>query len=146
MTYPRRLQIVHWSVALLVTCQLAIAVVLTQLRSLEYGQLVLELHRQLGLVILLLIVYRVTFGRRDAPARDKSSTLPGWQHAIAVLVHRLFLFLLVAQPVLGIFVAWGRGDTLNLFGLVHVSPPWEISDVARERLMTVHTGVALLLF
>jgi methyl-accepting chemotaxis protein/cytochrome b561 len=146
MTYPRRLQIVHWTVALLVTCQLAIAVVLTQLRSLEYGQLVLELHRQLGLVILLLILYRVTFGRRDAPAREKSSTLPGWQHAIAALVHRLFLFLLVAQPVLGIFVAWGRGDTLSLFGLAHVSPPWEISDVARERLMTAHTGVALLLF
>src|SRR5262245_22071116 len=105
MTYPRRLQIIHWSVALLVTCQLAIAVVLTQLRSLEYGQLVLELHRQLGLVILLLIGFRLTVGLRDAPARDKSSTLPGWQHAAATLVHRLLLLLAVAQPVIGIFVA-----------------------------------------
>src|SRR3569833_687016 len=145
MTYPRRLQIVHWSVALLATCQLAIAVVLTQLRSLEYGQLVLELHRQLGLVILALIVYRITFGRRDVPAREKSSSLPGWQHASAGLVHRLFLFMLVAQPVVGIFVAWGRGDTISVFGLVHASPPWEISDAAREHLMTAHAGVAIAL-
>jgi cytochrome b561 len=47
---------VHWAIAILVTCQLAIAVVLTQLRSLAYGQLVLSLHRQLGLLILLLVV------------------------------------------------------------------------------------------
>jgi methyl-accepting chemotaxis protein/cytochrome b561 len=146
MTYSRRLQIIHWSVALLVTCQLAIAVVLTQLRSLEYGQLVLELHRQLGLVILMLILFRVTVGWRDAPARDKSSTLPGWQHGAAALVHRLFFFLLVAQPIVGIFLAWGRGDTVGFFGLLHVSPPLEISDAARERLMTLHTGVAILLF
>src|SRR3954470_2027700 len=104
MTYPRRLQIVHWSVALLVTCQLAIAVVLNQLRSLEYGQLVLELHRQLGLVILLLMVFRVTVARGDASTLQRSSSIPGWQEAAATLVHRLFLLLLVAQPVVGIFV------------------------------------------
>src|SRR3954470_4158972 len=105
MTYPRRLQIVHWSVALLVTCQLAIAVVLTQLRSLEYGQLVLELHRQLGLVILMLVVFRLTFARGEAPPRDEKSPLPGWQHASAAAAHSLMLLLLVAQPIIGIFLA-----------------------------------------
>ena len=34
MTYPRPLRAIHWGIALLVTCQLALAVVLTQLRSL----------------------------------------------------------------------------------------------------------------
>jgi cytochrome b561 len=59
MTYPRPLRVVHWSVASLVTCQLALAVVLSQLRSLSYGQMVLSLHRQLGLLILLLVAARM---------------------------------------------------------------------------------------
>jgi len=35
--YPRPLQSIHWVVALLVMAQLAIATVLTQLRSLAFG-------------------------------------------------------------------------------------------------------------
>jgi methyl-accepting chemotaxis protein/cytochrome b561 len=146
MTYPRRSQLIHWTVALLVTSQLAIAVVLTQLRSLEYGQLVLELHRQLGLVILMLVVYRLVFARGEAPPRDEGSPLPGWQHAAAAVAHSLMLLLLVAQPIIGIFLAWGRGDSIGILGLVHIAPPWEMADVTRERVMAAHTVVAILLF
>ena len=146
MNYPRPLRVVHWTVAILVTCQLAIAVVLTQLRSLAYGQLVLSLHRQLGLVILLLILARFVIARRHKPPSGYTNSLPTWQVRAAGLVHRLFLVLLVAQPVIGIFVAWGRGDTVGILGLLQIGAPWEISDTARERLMIAHTATAILLF
>jgi methyl-accepting chemotaxis protein/cytochrome b561 len=146
MTHPRPLRWVHWAIAVLVTCQLAIAVVLTQLRSLAYGQLVLSLHRQLGLVILLLVVARFIVIRSHRAAADFSSALPSWQLRAAAIVHGAFYVLLVAQPVIGILVAWARGDSVGLFGVAQVSPPFEISDALRERLMTAHASTALLLF
>src|SRR5262249_20390116 len=106
MSYPRPLRMVHWAIAILVTCQLAIAVVLTQLRSLEYGQLVLSLHRQLGLVILLLVVGRLFLIRRQLDSAALSSGLPTWQICAATLVHGAFYMILVAQPVVGMLVAW----------------------------------------
>jgi len=90
MTHPRPLRVVHWAIAILVTCQLAIAVVLTQLRSLAYGQLVLSLHRQLGLVILLLVVARFLVIRSHRAPADVASALPSWQLRAAAIVHGAF--------------------------------------------------------
>jgi methyl-accepting chemotaxis protein/cytochrome b561 len=146
MTYPRPLRLVHWTVAALVTCQLALAVVLTQLRSLSYGQLVLSLHRQLGLVILLLVIARLVMSRRHKVPSYSSSGLPSWQVRAAALVHGGFLVLLMAQPVIGILLAWARGDTVGLLGLVQVAAPMEMSDSLRERLMTLHAVLAVALF
>ena len=146
MTYSRPLRLIHWTVAILVTCQLALAVVLTQLRSLSYGQLVLSLHRELGLVILLLVVARLVMSRWHKAPSYPSSSLPTWQVRAATVVHIAFHVLLVAQPVVGILVAWGRGDAISLLGLVSIAAPMEISDTLREQLMSVHVVVAVLLF
>jgi methyl-accepting chemotaxis protein/cytochrome b561 len=146
MSYSRPLRMVHWAIAVLVTCQLAIAVVLTQLRSLGYGQLVLSLHRQLGLVILFLVVARLILIKRQQDPDSLSTGLPSWQIRAAALVHGAFYVILLAQPIIGIFVAWGRGDAVGLLGLVKIAPPVEISDSVREHLMTGHTVTAILLF
>ena len=146
MTYPRPLRLVHWTVAALVTCQLALAVVLTQLRSLSYGQFVLSLHRQLGIVILLLVLARLVMSRRHKVPSYSSSGLPSWQVRTAALVHGAFIVLLMAQPVIGILLAWARGDAVGLLGIVQVASPMEMSDSTRERLMTVHAVTAVVLF
>jgi methyl-accepting chemotaxis protein len=146
MSYPRPLRVVHWSLAGLVTSQLALAVVLTQLRSLSYGQMVLSLHRQLGLVILLLVVTRLVMSWWYKAPRHADSNLPPWQVLAAAVVHATFYLLLVAQPAIGILLAWARGDTIGLLGLVQIAAPMELSDATRERLMTVHAVTAVLLF
>jgi methyl-accepting chemotaxis protein/cytochrome b561 len=144
MNYPRPVRWIHWSLAILVTLQLAIAVVLTQLRSLAYGQFVLALHRQLGLVILLLVVARL-FLKQETPALAPG-TLPMWQLRAAGIVHRLFIVFLLLQPLMGILVAWARGDAVGLLGLMQIHSPFDISDAARERLTTAHEVTAALLF
>jgi methyl-accepting chemotaxis protein/cytochrome b561 len=146
MTYPRPLRLVHWTVAAFVTCQLALAVVQTQLRSLSYGQFVLSLHRQLGLAILVLVVARLVMSRWHKVPSYTSTGLPPWQVRTAALVHGSFIVFLLAQPVIGILLAWARGDSVGLLGLVQVSPPLEMSDAARERLMTIHAVAAVGLF
>ena len=146
MTYPRPLRWLHWTIAALVTCQLALAVVLTQLRSLSYGQFVLSLHRQLGLVILLMVIARLVMSRWHKVPSYRSSGLPPWQVRTAALMHGGFVLLLMAQPAVGILLAWARGDTVGLLGFVQVAAPMEMSDSSRERLMTVHAVTAVVLF
>jgi methyl-accepting chemotaxis protein/cytochrome b561 len=144
MSYSKPLRWIHWTIAILVVCQLAIAVVLTQLRSLAYGQMVLALHRQLGLVIFALIAVRLIAWRRGSrPPPDLS--LPRWQVKAASIVHVAFFAILLVQPLLGILVAWGRGDEVAVLGIARFSAPFEISDALRERLMTAHEAVAALL-
>ena len=143
MTYPRPLRLVHWSIAILVICQLALAVILTQLRSLAYGQYIISVHRQLGLVILGLVAARLLMSLRYKVPGHTAGQFPGWQQRIAAAVHWVIAGLLVAQPVVGIFAAWARGDSVGLLGLLNVAPPWDMSDVLRERLMTVHVAIAV---
>lgn len=142
--YPPILQAVHWLVGLFVFCQLAIALVLGQLRSLEYGQYILALHRQLGFAILGVSVLRlVVISRRRVPALDAG--LPSWQILAARIVHRGFYVVLIVQPILGMCIAWARGDKVTAFGIITLPAPWDISDAARDRLMTAHSAIAAVL-
>jgi methyl-accepting chemotaxis protein/cytochrome b561 len=130
--------------ALLVLAQLALALALTQLRSLSFGQNVLALHQQLGLAVLVLVVARLVMARRDgipAPAAG----LPHWQHVVAQLTHRGFLLLLIAQPLLGMGVAWARGVSVRPLGLFDIPAPLEFSDAMHDWFMRGHIVAAVLL-
>jgi methyl-accepting chemotaxis protein/cytochrome b561 len=144
--YPRALQRIHWAVALLVMAQLAVALVLTQLRSLEFGQWVLALHRQTGLIVLILLLVRLAIGRRHVVPKEPVAGLPRWQTRAATGVHRLFLLLLIVQPLIGLFASWARGDSVGVLGILTVPSPFEISDTVRDNLLTAHiVGASLLL-
>jgi methyl-accepting chemotaxis protein/cytochrome b561 len=143
--YPRPLRLIHWSIAALVVAQLALAVVLTQLRSLSFGQGALHLHQQFGIAVLLLVVLRMALAMKHA-APAAAEGLPSWQHNAAAITHRLFLALLIAQPLIGITISWARGDAIRLLGLIPLPVPFEISDSTHEFLMTSHIVIATLLF
>lgn len=139
--YPPTRQVVHWLIGLFVVCQLAIAVVLGQLRSLQYGQFILGLHRQLGFAILIVSLIRL-FAIARHRMRSLEADLPRWQILAAQAVHLAFYLVLIAQPVIGMCIAWARGDTVTAFGLLTLPAPWDISDAARDRLMTAHIAIA----
>jgi cytochrome b561/HPt (histidine-containing phosphotransfer) domain-containing protein len=143
--YPPLLQIIHWTVALLVICQLAMGCLLGQLRSLQYGQSVMGLHRQLGFLVLIISLVRlVAVLRQRTPALG--GVLPDWQTFAARCVHAGFYTALIAEPIFGLFVAWARGDAVTAFGLLSLPEPWDISDSLRDHCMTAHivTAAALL--
>ncbi len=139
--YSLPLQLMHWLVAGLILSQIAVAGILTQLRSLHYGQELLSVHRQTGFAILLLILVQFAMSRREAVTAP-SIALPAWQISAARLVHGALFLALTVQPLLGIVVAWGRGDTVTLFGLVTVPAPWDVSDRLRDDCMLAHMVTA----
>jgi methyl-accepting chemotaxis protein/cytochrome b561 len=142
--YARPLRWIHWSIAGIVLAQLALALVLTQLRSLAFGQWVLALHQQLGLAALVLVLSRMVVSRRHAAPAPQAG-LPGWQARAAHLTHRTFLVLLVVQPLLGIGVAWNRGEVIRPLGLFALKPPIEFPEAMQAWFMNGHMIVAALL-
>lgn len=115
--YPPVLQFLHWAIALSVTLQVFLIVVLRQLQSLEFGQVVLAAHRECGVVVWLLVVTRLILSkvyRRPA----QIATTPLWQRMATRMTHGAILLLLVAQPILGVLQAWGRGNTVWLLGFM----------------------------
>lgn len=143
--YSLTLQRFHWVIAVMVISQLGVAVVMTQLRSLEFGKWVIGLHRQIGLLVLALLLIRLAMHRRWAAPRTPIPGIPDWQRRMAGGVHLAFKVLLIAQPILGVFESWARGDSIGLLGLVSISAPFEMSEEWRDRLMHAHVATASVL-
>lgn len=139
--YHLTVRITHWLLAVLVTLQFALVLVLHQLESLAFGQLVLAFHRQTGAGILLLILVRcvLSFFHRAPPSL---SDLPKLQNSTAKGVHLLLLLLLIAQPLLGILTAWSRGDTVGLFGLTTIPTLVEPSNEQGVVIESLHKWIA----
>jgi methyl-accepting chemotaxis protein len=125
--YPRALRLLHWALAALVAMQFALIMVLHSLQSLAYGQLVLDLHRQCGTAVLLLILLRAGL-HFTHPTPPRSAALPRWQKLASRIVHGLLLGALAAQPMLGMVTAWARGDHVSLFHIVDLPVLLQLSN------------------
>jgi methyl-accepting chemotaxis protein/cytochrome b561 len=143
--FHRVRQRLHWIIALLVMSQLGVALVMTELRSLQFGQWVIGLHRQIGLLLAVLLLTRIALSWKFPAPRQQVAGLPAWQRHLATAVHVIFGILLIVQPVIGVFYSWERGDSISVLGLVRIASPWDIPDQWHRRLQYAHTGVACLL-
>jgi methyl-accepting chemotaxis protein/cytochrome b561 len=139
--YPRTLRLLHWALAALVAMQFALIMVLHSLQSLAYGQLVLDLHRQCGTAVLLLILLRagLHFTHHTPP---RSAALPRWQNLASRIVHGLLLGALAAQPMLGMVTAWARGDHVSLFHIVDLPVLLQLSNVRGVAVEAWHRWLA----
>ena len=139
--YPGVLQALHWGMAALFCVQIALIAVLHQLQSMEFGKLVLAAHRVAGTGVLALVTIRLVLAAWVRPPAS-SSSLPPWQRMSAHAVHLVIIAGLVVQPVLGILVAWSRGDAVAMLGLVKLPQMVTISTDRGTQLELVHRWVA----
>ncbi|HEY1751317.1 MAG TPA: ATP-binding protein [Caulobacteraceae bacterium] len=143
--YPRPLQLIHWALALLVLLQLMLIMVLRQLQSEEFAEVVLSAHRGCGTAIWLLAAARVAMGVRWKAPRDERP-LPTWQRFAAKAAHLLLTSILLVQPVLGMMSAWARGDEVQVLGLVRLPQFLALTsdDVTWLKLAHRWTGFTLM--
>lgn len=139
--FPKVLRLIHWGVAGLVTMQFALILVLRSLQSLSFGQTVLDLHQQFGLVTLLLVLVRLGLGP-FVSLPDNDGQLPTWQSAIAKAVHWGLLLVLGAQPALGLVTAWARGNAVTFLHLVPLPPLFALTNEQGVMLEGVHAWLA----
>jgi cytochrome b561 len=139
--YAPILQVLHWSLALLFTLQIALMLAMHQMQSLEMGRAILALHRTCGVAILLVVLARI-FAQAwvRPPAAPKG--LPGWQTLTAHLVHGLMILGLVLQPLLGMATAWSRGDEISILGVIRLPALIVLTDAAAVQVETAHACLA----
>lgn len=133
-------KLLHWLMALWVMGLFALGY---WMRTLDYYspwyQRAPELHKSLGVVLIVLIVVRLVWRVMNKPPRALGHH---WLELLAArLTHGALHLLLVGLAVAGYLYATGEGKPLAVFGLVDI-PPLFKSKLLAERAGDVHWWLA----
>ena len=137
------LRLLHWLMALMILSMLFLGA--GMVTSLTHRPWMMDLHRPLGIAILLLVVMRLAirfkYGQPPLPA-----DLPRWQALAAHASHGLLYLLMIALPLLGWGVVSAAGEPVNMFGGVILPPIAPADPVWYTVLRGAHGLLAWLLF
>ncbi|WJD60705.1 cytochrome b [Pseudomonas kurunegalensis] len=120
-------RVLHWLMAILVLVMLFVGVGMVS--SFQHRLSLIELHRPLGIAILLLAVVRL-INRLVSRSPSLPARLPAWQKIAAKASHLLLYVLLILLPLIGwgVVSAGGYPVTMvqgwNLPGIVPADPQW----------------------
>jgi cytochrome b561 len=137
------LRLLHWSMALLIFSMLAIG--LTMVTSLANYNLLVSIHRPLGILILVLalmrLVVRLTKGVPSMP-----SDMPVWQKGLAHASHWVLYVLILLLPIVGWAMLSAAAYPIILFGSVELPPIAPHNIALFSILRSLHTILAYSLF
>jgi len=137
-------KLLHWSMAVLILTMLFVGVAMVATVSHAHQTLV-NLHRPLGIALLLLVIVRIVVRlRKGSPPLPDS--MPAAQRAIARGSHVVLYALMVAMPLVGWGMLSAGGYPVTMAGAIHL-PPILPADVRLFALLrALHTGLAFTLF
>lgn len=139
---PARL--LHWLMALMIIAMLFIGVGMVASVS-ERHQWLVNLHKPLGIAILLLVIVRLVVRFTHAtPALP--ADLPGVQKLAARLSHLLLYGLMLALPLVGWAMISAAGDPVMLASNVRLPALLSADAPTFALLRNAHTYLAYLLF
>jgi cytochrome b561 len=136
-------RVLHWSMALAITIMLFVGAAMVV--SLRYREQLLDLHRPLGLAILLLAIVRLANRLRHAPP-PLPADLPRIQVWAAKASHWLLYALMLAMPLIGWGMLSAGAYPVVLFNGVNLPAILPHSPVLYGFLRPLHGVLAYLLF
>ena len=110
----------HWSTAILVVLQMALAQ-LWGLWGRPAHHVMVIAHMSFGIVLAAIIVARLVW--RWIPGHQVPALEVGWVRIASKTVHYLLYAMLVAEAVLGFLLRWSGGESMSFFGL-QIAPPF----------------------
>lgn len=102
----------HWSMACMILAMLFIGIGMTT--SIDHRIWLIDLHRPLGIAILVLAIVRLA-NRLRHPAPPLPASLAPWQRLAARLSHLLLYALMLALPLIGWALLSAGGYPVVLF-------------------------------
>lgn len=111
--YDRTARWLHWAMAAMILAMIFIGV--GMVASLESRPWLIELHRPLGLLVLVLATWRLWHRRRHRPP-PLPDTVPPLQARVARASHVLLYALMFAMPLLGWAMSSAGGYLVTLPG------------------------------
>jgi cytochrome b561 len=139
---PSRL--LHWLMAPMIIAMLFIGVGMAASVSRRYDLLV-SIHRPLGIAILLLCVARIV-NRFINPPPDLPDTVPPLQRFAAKASHIALYALMLIMPLVGWGMLSAARYPIVLYGPVRLPPILPHDLILYAWLRELHTGLAYLLF
>ena len=137
LAYDRTTVVLHWLTAALVVTQWVGAQVIDLFPSDALRVDARSIHIVLGAFLAALLAFRIwwrtTRGRRLPPA-DR-----GALNVLAKVTHRGLYVLLVSMVIVGLSLAWARGD--SLFGIVRITTFPAGHRVLADRLQEIHAAL-----
>lgn len=98
-------------------------------------------HISVGLLLVALVALRIPtriFGSTPAPSREISRPV----HIASAIVHGLLYLLLIATPLVGIYLAFLRGDAVSFFSLFTIPSPIAADRPLARQVIEVHEMLA----
>lgn len=92
--------LLHWLIAVLVFAQLGLGLVMTRVSDQRLMFELIQRHKSIGVLILVLIVLRLVWRIANPRPRPVSSLQP-WEKRASSLLHRVLYGLLLALPLSG---------------------------------------------
>lgn len=136
-------RLLHWSMSAMVLTMLFVGIAMVA--SITLRPTLVDLHRPLGIAILLLAVVRLVNRLMHTPP-PLPADLPRWQVFAAHASHWALYTLLFAMPLIGWAMVSAAGNPVTLwsgFALPAIAPH---DPTVYTVLRTAHTWLALLLF
>ena len=136
-------RVLHWSMALMIIAMLFIGV--TMVASLHLRPMLIDLHRPLGIAILVLVLLRLYNRLRHRPP-PLPSDLPAWQVLAAKASHWMLYALMLAMPLLGWSMLSAGGYPIVLWSGFNLPPIAPHSAALYTALRSAHSLLAYVLF
>ncbi len=113
--YGALAQLFHWVTVALVIALIVIAAYMTDLPLGPEKLKVYNLHKSLGVTVLLLTGLRLVW-RRISPPPPLPPGMIAWERLAAKTSHLLLYLLLFAQPIIGILHSWAANFPVVIYG------------------------------
>jgi cytochrome b561 len=143
-TFTRSARVLHWLMAVLILSMLFIGVGMVASVSPRHD-LLLRIHKPLGIAILVLAVVRLIVRLRNPPP-PLPMDLPVLQKIAALASHWLLYTLMLAMPLIGWAMLSAGGYPVMLSDSLRLPAIFPASPVAFAVLRHAHGCLAMLLF
>ena len=128
----------HWLVAMLAVVVVTLGWAIPETaRNTPSRELLLLLHRSLGLTILAAMVFRGVWRWRHPPPRLPAS-LSAWETRLAHASHAVLYLLFIAMPLAGYLNAAAAGHPVRFFGLFDIPPILPENDRLSQIAIAAH--------
>jgi cytochrome b561 len=136
--YDSTAQAVHWLVAALAIIAVPLGWAIAGApRNTPQRDLILLLHRSVGLTILAAMVFRAGW-RWHHPPPPLPPVLPRLERAVARLTHFVLYLFLVLMPLAGYLNAAAAGHAVDFFGVVSIPPLLPENDRLSQVAIAIH--------
>ncbi len=136
-------RVLHWCMAVMILAMLFVGV--GMVASIGERPWLVDLHRPLGIAILLLVVVRLVNRLRNPPP-PLPADLPRWQAFAATASHWLLYALMFAMPLIGWSMLSAGGYPIVLWEGLHLPAIAPHDPTIYSWLRGAHTWLARLLF